>query len=222
MAKKDLEPEDIERKVLDLAKAMERTRSAQAERDDVVVEMKHVKMSRLELLAEDLTPVFNDLPKDNDQFEFALTNGATPRLWIDMTSFVRMARDGREYEFVKDTRLGRTVLGRSDKRDLIGEAITAYVAERILERERMIEGDWIAAKQALHANNTEDTSSGPDATEPGDVLVQTANKRYNATNGRTALLWFMVGITAGLLLLWVATAFDQIETAIRWFRGSTS
>ena len=53
MIKKNFKPGEIERKVHDLAKAMNRVRSAQADRDDVVVEMKHAKISRLELLAED-------------------------------------------------------------------------------------------------------------------------------------------------------------------------
>ena len=131
MAVEELEPEDIERKVHDLAKAMEKSRAAHADRDDVVVDMKHAKISRLELLAGDLEPVFAGIPKDCEQFDFAITNGQTPRLWIDMTSFVRMAADGREYEFVKDTRLGRTVLGRSVSRETVGEAITDYVAERL-------------------------------------------------------------------------------------------
>ena len=149
MVEKDLEASDIERKVHDLAETMSRLRNAQADRDDVVVDMKHAKFSRLQLLAEDISPVFEDIPEDNEQFEFALTNGETPRLWIDMTSFVRMGADGREYEFVKDTRLGRVILGRSTHRELIGKSITDYVAERILERERMIEGDWISAKALL-------------------------------------------------------------------------
>ena len=215
MAKKDLEAEDIERKVLDLANAMERTRSAQAERDDVVVEMKHVKMSRLELLAEDLGPVFNDIPRGNEQFEFALTSGATPRLWIDMTSFVRMAADGREYEFVKDTRLGRTVLGRSDKRDVIGEAITSYVAERILERERMIEGDWIAMKTAMASGEESAAEAGTHSEK------QTAASGQAGTGGRgagAALLRFLVGIGAGVLALWLASEFEWLEPAIRWLR----
>ncbi len=216
MAKNDLEPEDIERKVLDLAKAMERTRSAQAERDDVVVEMKHAKMSRLELLAEDLEPVFEALPKDNDQFEFALSNGATPRLWVDMTSFVRMAADGREYEFVKDTRLGRTVLGRSDKRDIIGENITAYVAERVLERERMIEGDWLSAKEVLGAKEESVTPKDSQVEKTDDQSVDASS------SNKSSLLWFVIGIGAGFVAIWAVAEFDQIEPVVQWFRGLTT
>lgn len=147
MSEVDLDAKQIEKKVHDLAEAMDRVRGDQVLKDDVVVDMKQAKQARLELLARDLQPVFNDLPNDNDQFEFSLTNGENPRLWIDMTSFVRMGRDRREYEFVKDTRLGRTQLAATQDIEKMGRIVTNYVAERVLERERMIEGDWISLKQ---------------------------------------------------------------------------
>lgn len=142
----ELDAKQIEKKVSDLAEAMDRVRDDQATRDDVVVEMKQAGHARLELLAKELQPVFQDIPDDNDQFEFSLTNGENARLWIDMTSFVRMGRDRRVYEFVKDTRMGRTMLGESDDREKMARIVTNYVAERVLERERMIEGEWIAMR----------------------------------------------------------------------------
>lgn len=177
----------FERQVLDLAKAMDRVKTALADRDDVVVEMKQVAHTRLELLAKDLQPVFDALPKNSDQFEFALTNGENARLWIDMTSFVRMGRDRRVYEFVKDTRLGRTILADGIDKAKIGEAVTNYVAERVLERERAIEGDWIAMKgQSLDAPKARISKSG---------------KQGSATK---AGLWFLSGILGGavLMVLW--------------------
>lgn len=146
MSDHEMDAKKLEAKVHDLADAMERVRSDQASRNDVVVDMKEAAFARLELLAKDLQPVFEDIPKDSEQFEFALTNGEVPRLWIDITTFVRMGRDKREYEFIKDTRLGRKILAKSEDRIRIGKAVTAYVAERVLERERAIEGDWMALR----------------------------------------------------------------------------
>ncbi len=151
MIEKELEPSDIERKVLDLASAMKDIRSAQADDDDNIVEMKHAKLSRLELLIDDLKPVIDDIPKGCDQFDFLLSQGKAPRLWVDMTSFVRLAGDGSEYEFVKDTRLGRVILAREENRKAIGEHVTKYIAERVLERERMIEGDWVSLSKMINA-----------------------------------------------------------------------
>lgn len=146
MAEQDIDAKQIEARVHDLKEAMERARKAQADRDDVVVDMKQAAQARLELLAQELQPVFVAVPQNNEQFEFAMTNGETPRLWIDMTSFVRMGRDRRTYEFVKDTRLGRALLAESERREDMARAVTDYVAERILERERVVEGDWQAMK----------------------------------------------------------------------------
>ena len=148
MSEQELDAQAIETKVHNLSQAMDKAREAQASRDDVVIDMKQAARARLELLAQDLQPVIDDLPANADQFEFALTSGETPRLWIDMTAFVRMGRDRRMYEFVKDTRLGRTLLAETDDRERMGRAVTDYVAERLLERERAIEGDWISQRTA--------------------------------------------------------------------------
>lgn len=152
MSEQELDAQAIETKLHSLAEAMDKAREAQASRDDVVVDMKQAARARLELLAQDLKSVIDDLPANADQFEFALTSGETPRLWIDMTAFVRMGRDRRMYELVKDTRLGRTLLVETDDREKMGKAVTGYVAERLLERERAIEGDWISRKTAPAEN----------------------------------------------------------------------
>lgn len=146
MSETEMDVQQIEKKVSALADEINRIRDNQATRDDVVVDMKQAARARLELLAKDLQPVFNDVPKDNDQFEFALTSGELPRLWIDMTSFVRMGRDRRSYEFVKDTRMGRTILGQSDDRAKMAKMVTSYVAERMIERERIIDGEWVSMR----------------------------------------------------------------------------
>ena len=220
MAEKDLEASDIERKVHNLAEAMSRVRSAQADREDVVVDMKHAKFSRLELLAEEVAPIFDDVPEDNEQFEFAITKGETPRLWIDMTSFVRMAADGREYEFVKDTRLGRTVLGRSSNREIIAEAITDYVAERVLERERMIEGDWISAKAQRSASDLE-TQEGDQAAYGVTDEGSDENAAIQSNRWTSALTWFLAGVALCLALVLLAVTFDQVASIQDFLRSFT-
>jgi len=200
MADKELDAKQIEEKVHNLAESMERMRASQADKDDVVVDMKHAKHTRLELLAEELQPVFNDVPEGSDQFEFALTNGEVPRMWIDMTSFVRMGSDRQEYEFVKDTRLGRVILGRTKSRGEIGSQVTDYVAERILERERMIEGDWISA-QASTADET---------------LETTGDSSYS---GWIVFFWFLTGLLGGAGILAMAAWNGQLESIVKWFTG---
>jgi hypothetical protein len=130
-------------KVRSLRDTIRKVRTAEAERSDVVVELRDAERARLELLADELRGVFAEVPDDNDQFIFTVAAGTPPRLWIDMTAFVVMARDRRTYRFLKDTRIGRTVVLETAKLEDIADTITHYVAERIIERERSLEGDWL-------------------------------------------------------------------------------
>lgn len=233
MIKKEMEAGEIERRVHDLANAMNKIRTAQADRDDVVVEMKHTKVSRLELLRDDLQPVLDDIPYDNEMFDFALKKGETPRLWIDVTSFVRMGADGREYEFVKDTRMGRVILGRGGSRKKMGAHITDYVAERLLERERMIEGDWLSLTHMMDARNAgSDRQSAPDKVEKTDVGdkdsasklskqerdVQTIQSVVNKPQHSTLSLfvWFLTGLVAGAGVLFILAWFGLMEQIVQW------
>ena len=132
--------------VRNLTEAIRRVRTAEAERSDVVVELRDAERARLEMLADELKGVFADVPADDEQFVFTVAPGTPPRLWIDLTSFVIMGRDRRIYRFLKDTRLGRTVIRETPNLDEIADTVTQYVAERIIERERAIEGDWVVKR----------------------------------------------------------------------------
>lgn len=129
-----------------LRDTIRKVRTAETERADVVVDMRDAERARLEILAEELRSVFNEVPPENEQFIFTVSPGTPARLWIDMTSFVVMGRDRRSYRFLKDTRLGRTVIVETDKLDDMADTITHYVAERIIERERALEGDWLVKR----------------------------------------------------------------------------
>lgn len=125
---------------LRLADAIRDVRNAAADREDVVVELREAQKTRLELLAAELTAIFAEVPEDAG-FDFAISSGTQPRLWIDAVSYVTMGRDRRTYRFIKDTRLGRVVLGESLDLKPIAQHVTRYVAERIVERERIMAGD---------------------------------------------------------------------------------
>lgn len=200
MAEKDLDAKEIEAKVHDLAEAMDRMKGAQASRDDVVVDMKRSQRARLELLAKNLQPVFDKVPDDNEQFEFALTNGEPPRLWIDMTTHVRMGRDRRQYELVKATRMGRVILDTSDDLDRAAQAVTDYVAERMLERERMIEGDWIAMRGY--------DFDGGGAVEPIQPVASTRSRWRS-------IAWFVFGLLAGAGALFAWAWYGTIPTFLQ-------
>ncbi len=125
---------------LRLADAIREVKNAAADREDVVVELREAQKMRLEMLAAELAPIFADVP-DDAGFDFAISSGTQPRLWIDAVSHVTMGRDRRTYRFLRDTRLGRVVLAELLEIKPVADQVTRYVAERIVERQRMIDGD---------------------------------------------------------------------------------
>ena len=130
-----------------LSDAIRDVKNAMADRDDVVVDLREAHRMRLELLAAELAPVFADVPADMDNFDFAVSSGLQPRLWIDAVSHVAMGRDRRTYRFLKDTRIGRVVLAESTEMKPVADQVTRYIAERVVERQRLMEGGAEAATQ---------------------------------------------------------------------------
>ena len=178
------------RGVVNLKRIMREVRIAHAERNDVVVDLREAEQARLELLAEALEGVFDELPQDHEQLLLGVLPGQPPRFWVDATSFVTMGRDKRQYQFVKDTRLGRTVLAESPDVESIADAVTRYVAERIVEREQAIEADWLTS--AIRKGR-----SGAGARGPGQESLPVI----------WGILGFGLGMIAGMFLL----------VAIAWF-----
>ena len=75
-----------------LADVIREVKNAAADRDDVVVELREASRTRLELVAAELAPLFAEVPADIDLFDFTISSGLQPRLWIDAVSHVAMAR----------------------------------------------------------------------------------------------------------------------------------
>jgi len=123
-----------------LSDAVRDVKNAFADRNDIVVDMRDAHRMRLDLLAAELAPVFAEVPADMDNFDFVISSGLQPRLWIDAVSHVAMARDRRTYRFLRDTRIGRVVLAESTEMKPVADQVTRYVAERVVERQRMMEG----------------------------------------------------------------------------------
>jgi hypothetical protein len=118
-----------------LRDALRQARIEAADRTGVVVELRDAEVARLEILSEALDPLFAQVPEKVDLFDRGISQGETPRLWIDVVAHVVMGRDKRIYRFVQDTRFGRTVLAESHDVPVIVDAVTDYIARRIIERE---------------------------------------------------------------------------------------
>lgn len=137
-----------------LKAALSKARLVQAERNDAVADLRAAETARLDMLADEVAPIFKELP-DGYDFEGVVSAGTRPRLWIDMLSFVAMAEDKRTYRFMKDTRLGRDLIFESEDIALTADKITEYLAHRVLERDRALE----AQKMERVSEEEDDTAT---------------------------------------------------------------
>jgi hypothetical protein len=183
--------------------ALRRVKFAEADHSDVDGDPHEVRRARLDLLAEELRGVFAEVPGEDDQFIFEVSaGGAQPRLWIDVTAFVVVGGDRRTYRFLKDTRLGRTTILESASIDDLADTITNYIAERIIERERALEGDWLM-KRVLH----DITGRIVMPAGPAPPVEQGRRRR------REMLGWVTVGFLGIVLVgLTVLIAFSWLRT----------
>src|SRR6478736_5904306 len=121
-----------------LRDALLKARIEAADRTGVVVDLRDAEVARLEILNDALEPLFAQIPERVDLFDRGISQGETPRLWIDVVAHVVMGRDKRIYRFVQDTRFGRIVIAESHDVAAIVNAVTDYVARRMIEREHAL------------------------------------------------------------------------------------
>ena len=121
-----------------LRDALRKARIEAADRTGVVVDLRDAEVARLEILSEALDPLFAQVPDNVDLFDRGISQGETPRLWIDVVAHIVMGRDKRVYRFVQDTRFGRILIAESHDVPVMVDAVTDYVARRMIEREHAL------------------------------------------------------------------------------------
>ncbi|PPD06819.1 MAG: hypothetical protein CTY36_05140 [Methylocystis sp.] len=141
----------LDERMASLSGALRRARLENAERSAAISDLRAAEIARLEMLGEALSPVLAQVPRDCDIFDVGVAPAERPRLFIDQIGFVEMDRDRRTYRFLQDTRHGRVTLRESDSIDDLVEAITSYIAHRLIEREKALAVDYASggAAQAL-------------------------------------------------------------------------
>ena len=132
-----------------LRDALRQARIEAADRTGVVVDLRDAEVARLEILSEALDPLFAQIPEQVDLFDRGISQGDTPRLWIDVVAHVLMGRDKRIYRFVQDTRFGRVVIAESHDVAAVVAAVTDYVARRMIEREHALVATAMAEPAAV-------------------------------------------------------------------------
>ena len=189
--------------------ALRRARLDEAERSEVIAELRGAEIARLEMVKEEITPLLAELPSGADAFDFGLTLGEHPRLFIDMIAFVEMGHDRRTYCFQQDTRHGRVLLAESERLDPIVEAITNYVARRVVEREKALAGDTTVEDAARAYVKEQQTSKKPE--KPASTSSQMVGKGF-------ALVTELVG-SAVLISLVALGAREVWKYALAWWMG---
>ncbi len=174
---------------LDLRRITREVKNAMADRDDVVVDLGDAERMRLEILLQEFAPLVAQVPEGDERFDFTISSGTRPRLWIDAVSHVSMGRDRRTFRFVADTRLGRVVLAESADMRPVSLQVARYVAERLIERERSL--------------------GSPEAAAGAMLRVQTPDQ---ARHSRTfeAIAFLLLGAFAGSIGVLVAI-WDRIS-----------
>ncbi len=196
---KDTSGDIADENVLSLSDTIRQVKSRQADQSDVVVDMKEAELARIELLGEALESVASEVPSGHDQFEFAVSKGEPPRYWVDMTTFVAMGSDKRTYRLLKDTRHGRTVLAESGDKSDIAKHITEYVAEQVLEKQKLFEGERLSAK-AIAAREAE-------------IAADIEKSKQMSKRKPSRMLWFMLGLIVGVGAL-LAYAWFNVPNAL--------
>ena len=119
-----------------LHNALVAARDQQATRFDAIEEVLALEIARLHALAEELAPVFADIPPNDTLFVCAVVPGDPPRLWIDMIAYVTVDTDGRTFKLVMNARTGRQILAESAEISEISGHVVSYIAHRLIDLER--------------------------------------------------------------------------------------
>ena len=202
----------------DLKAAVQKARIEDAERSDIASDLRAAEVSRLEILHDNLMPVFEQLPKEADMFDHGLVPGERPRLYIDMVAFIEMSRDRRTYRFLLDTRSGRQLLGENDDATIMAEAITNYLGRRIVERDKALASD-LKFESARGERAIEHSS--PNVQTPVTVL-STPSRRSGGSVIMTFILGLLIGAVAMVLYLILQTHGDlPWPNPLEWFNKAS-
>ena len=198
-----------EPRVASLATALRRARLHNASRAEAISDIRGAEIVRLELLRDAIEPVLEQLPDGCDLFDVAISPGERPRLFIDQLGFIEIGRDGRGYRFLQDTRHGRIQICESEKSEAIVEAVTAYIAHRLIERDKALAFDFASGATAAEAARAAATSA-VQAAPPSPRAESQAPESGGRAMQSYLFLWEAIGATV---------AFGLLTALGLWFYG---
>ena len=124
-----------------LDEAISHARQAHGFHFDAVRDNLDATTLRLEVLRLELQGLVKGQQQAEKFVDLQLLGGDAPRLWIDLVTYVVMAPTARQYRLVRDRQDSSEILFESEDRAAMREKITAYIAGRIVARERHLPPD---------------------------------------------------------------------------------
>jgi hypothetical protein len=202
----------------DLKALIRRAKLDDAERSSVVAELRGAEQARLEMLRDALEPIFAQVPAQAELFDHGLVPGDKPRLFVDIVSFVEMARDRRCYRFIQDTRGGTIILAESEKIDAMTQEIANYLARRLIEREKVLSVPYFEANSRLSVKGNEEPSGELTPQTPAATVSRPEDRPHKrGVAGWQLLATLLVGAILGAALAYAYKAgqFEHLWP-IRW------
>ena len=117
---------------------LDAARRLEAEHHDAMLAVRDAAMLRLFTLKQEILPYVEAMPEAEGFIDIALVPGHPPRLWIDLSSHVLIAEDGRSWRLVQDTADDREILFETDRLEDMAAFLRKFIAHRVVRRHRMI------------------------------------------------------------------------------------
>ena len=136
-----------------------------------------------------------------------------------------MGRDPKLYRLLQDSRHGRVLMAESEDIETMVDAVTNYVARRLLERDKALAADMARGENSGRARPGTARSSDPSrgggaakrlaaTAEPEGGVSESRLAHDSSTQGRAN--WLMIAF-AFLIDLLGSIAFFTILAAIGWY-----
>ena len=132
-----------------MAEELRRARELQGAGHEARLASRDMAAMRLLAVKQELSPYVDALPELRSFIELALVNGETPKLWLDLVSYVVMAPDQQHWRLMQDTADGREVIFETDQMDELVAFLRKFIAHRAIQRERLLRSDESDARPLL-------------------------------------------------------------------------
>ncbi len=130
-----------------LTTALIEARLAQAAQFDAVARVHDARTLRLEALRDSVVPDLGNSPHLRELVEINVQDGETPRLWVDLITYVEMEPDPKSYRLVQSSERGLETIFETRDAEQMKHNVLRQVAHRAVAVERAIAGKPLAGER---------------------------------------------------------------------------